>query len=122
MNYLTVQDLYSDNEIEYKKERLLLIEPDGEAMTFINETDESIEQNNRIDLSARVFIKQRWKVEIQPPDNFSKKFVTHRYISVYLCTYSQLLKEQERVYTARDVLPHKEIDSNVLGDNFGNSY
>jgi hypothetical protein len=114
MEYLTVDDLEEMNVIDYKSQKLLLVESSGPKTTFIFESDNDID----IDLSAKVFIRQRWLVDILPPDKFTKTFTTHKYIEVYYCTYAELLQEQERVYTSRDVMPHKEIDSNKLSDNF----
>lgn len=124
MEYLTVDDLKKDNVINYKGVKLLLHEPAGERMTYIDDANDDKDDGIKIDISAKVFMRQRWKVTILPPDNdrFAKEFTTHRYVCAYYCTYGELLEEQDRIYTAWEVTPHKPIDSNNLGDDFGNYF
>ena len=80
---LRIRDLYKDRTkpkvgeiIEYKEEQLKLISPDGDITTLIEEEVES--SNPEIDSNPIVYAKQRWLVEVQPEDSFSRPFKTHR--------------------------------------------
>ena len=118
MGYLNAEDLQEDAILAYKSEVLRLIEPCGSMTTFIDYTNDERENGDKIDFNVKVFMRQRWRVDVLPPDKFSKTFSTHRYIEAYYCTYGELVKEQDKIYTARDVLPHRDIDSNTLSDNY----
>lgn len=121
MEYLTMDNLQESEVIVFNNEKLMLIESAGNILTYIDDADDK-ESGDKIDTSAKVFIRQRWKVDVLPADKFSKHFITHRYICAYYCTYGELLKEQEKIYTAWEVLPHNEINYNDLSDNFDNLF
>jgi hypothetical protein len=113
------KSLKEGETIEFNSEKLLLLNTDGPEITYI---DHSNEDEKDIDLNAKVFIKQRWKVVVLAEDKFSKDFTTHRHIRAFKYTYREHLEQQERIYTARDVNPHKDVDSNTLSDNYGELY
>lgn len=119
--YLTIDDLRESNVIEYKGETLLLLESNGEITTYIDD-DNEFEDPSKVDPSSIVMIRQRWKVDVLPPDKFSKTFTTHRYITAYYCSYGELIKEQEKIYISWEVHPSGNPDGNELGDNFDNLF
>lgn len=118
MEYLNKDEVFIGAVINYNNENLLLIAPDEENFTFIEESDTSLE----IDRNAKLYVKQRWLVEVQPKTRFDKPFRTHRKITSYYCTYKQYLEEEKKSYK-HEVIFHKDVDSNILKDSFnGNMY
>lgn len=118
-NYLKSEDLKEGAIIEYNGKKLELLEPDGDQQTFIDEpNDDDSSSEIKFDIDAEVFIKQRWKVKVIPETKFDKEFITHRYINSYYCTYSELLKEQEKIYTAWEVLPNDTKDNSSLSNEY----
>lgn len=123
MEYLEYEELYRYNIVDYKGEKLLLIERDDDSKTFI---EHSKEKNNGeyIDLNAEIFIMERWKVDILPPDNFHKTFTTHRIITAYYCKYRDLIKEERKSFKMKEQLDNHGIPfiNNQINDDFNDNF
>lgn len=115
MNYLKKKNLKKGRIIIYKGESLKLLDHDITCDSTFIESDTKYKSSDMIDKDIEVFIRQRWKVEIQPETPFDKPFTTHRYIESYLCKYSEIVDDVE---IDDPMWKNNKIDSNELGDDF----
>lgn len=115
MHFLKKDEVFESNEVEYKGIRIKLISPINEGTTFIEDSFES-EIGDEIDYDSKVYMRQRWRVEILPTNRLQDSFTTARYIEFYYCTYGELVEDQEKDYSSPD--SKKSVDTNELGDSF----
>jgi len=117
---LIEDDIYEGNIFDFEGEKLLLIESEGVYETYINEDYAPDDQSYGYDDTV-IYAKQRWKVDVLPPDIFSKTFTTSRTIH-YL--YSQVMDLETSYSTMKDVRfringsTEDDTDAKDLLDNF----
>lgn len=114
---LKKKDVVKGLELEVGKEVLLLISPAGDEESYIEKEyiEDRYEVSQDIDTGEKtktliwgelvsnpaIYGSRRWLVEVQPKDNFSKPFTTHRNIEYLIGNYKVSSKNNEGIFRTK---------------------
>lgn len=110
---MVVEEIYPYNIIDFNNEKLLLVEPKGELLTYMVECEETFQE---IDKECKVFATQTWVVDVLGEIPFGKSYTCTRKIEFYYGKFKDIIKKTYKLDLSNNV------DYNNLYDDLSNAY